>query len=84
SCSEAGVLGALCGTVGSLQATEILKELLGIGESLSGALLVYDALATQFRRIKVKRDPGCPLCGDAPTIKDLSVHNVNAEIGCHG
>jgi len=84
SCSEAGVLGALCGTVGSLQATEILKELLGIGDTLSGALLVYDALATQFRRITVKRDPGCPLCGDKPSITDLSIHNPNAEIGCHG
>lgn len=84
SCSEAGVLGALCGTVGSLQTTEILKELLGIGDSLSGALLVYDALATQFRRITVKRDPGCPLCGDNPTILDLSIHDADAEIGCHG
>lgn len=79
SCSQAGVLGALCGTVGSLQATEILKEILGIGESLSGALLVYDALATQFRRIKVKRDPGCPLCGEHPTITDLSIHQHQAE-----
>ena len=84
SCSEAGVLGALCGTVGSLQATEIIKELLGIGESMSGQLLVYDALATQFRRIKVKRDPGCPLCGEAPTITDLSVHDADADLGCHG
>ncbi|MCR4378790.1 MAG: molybdopterin-synthase adenylyltransferase MoeB [Rhodospirillales bacterium] len=84
SCSEAGVLGVLCGTVGSLQATEVLKELLGIGDTLSGALLVYDALATQFRRIKVRRDPGCPLCGDAPTIKDLSIHDPNAELGCRG
>ena len=84
SCSEAGVLGALCGTVGSLQSTEILKELLGIGDSLAGALLVYDALATQFRRITVKRDPGCPLCGDTPTITDLSIHNTPAEITCHG
>ena len=84
SCSEAGVLGALCGTVGSLQTTEILKELLNIGDSLSGALLVYDALATQFRTIKVKRDPGCPLCGDNPTITDLSIHDPKAEIGCHG
>jgi len=80
SCSEAGVLGVLCGTVGSLQATEILKELLRIGDSLSGSLLVYDALATQFRTIKVKRDPGCPLCGETPTITDLSIHqNPEAE-----
>lgn len=84
SCSEAGVLGALCGTVGSLQATEILKELLGIGDSLSGSLLIYDALATQFRTIKVKRDPGCPLCGEAPTITDLSIHEHPEPEGCHG
>ncbi|MFC1673208.1 ThiF family adenylyltransferase [Pseudomonadota bacterium] len=84
SCSEAGVLGALCGTVGSLQTTEILKELLGIGDSMSGSLLVYDALATQFRKIKVKRDPGCPLCGDNPTIEDLSIHDPDADLGCHG
>lgn len=84
TCSEAGVLGVLCGTVGSLQATEVLKELLGIGDTLSGALLVYDALATQFRRIKVRRDPGCPLCGDTPTIKDLSIHDPKADLGCHG
>ena len=84
TCSEAGVLGALCGTVGSLQATEVIKELLGIGESMSGQLLVYDALGTQFRRIKVKRDPGCPLCGEAPTITDLSIHDADADLGCHG
>lgn len=84
SCSEAGVLGVLCGTVGSLQATEIIKELLGIGETLSGQLLIYDALGTQFRTIKVKRDPGCPLCGEHPTILDLSIHeNPDAE-GCRG
>ncbi len=74
SCAEAGVLGALCGTMGSLQAMEILKELLGIGDSLSGSLLVYDGLAANFRKIKVKADPGCPLCGDQPTITDLSIH----------
>ncbi len=84
SCSEAGVLGALCGTVGSLQATEILKELLGIGTSLSGTLMVYDALEAQFRTIRVKRDPGCPLCGESPTIKDLSLHETVPEGSCHG
>jgi len=84
SCSEAGVLGALCGTVGSLQATEIIKEILGIGESLSGSLLIYDALATQFRTIKVKRDPGCPLCGDHPTITDLSIHLKPSPEPCRG
>jgi len=74
TCAEAGVLGALCGMAGSLQATEVLKELLRLGESLSGSLIVYDGLGTTFRKISVKPDPGCPLCGDAPTITDLSIH----------
>lgn len=74
SCAEAGVLGALCGLVGSLQATEILKELLGVGDSLSGSLIIIEALSTTFRKIKVRNDPDCPLCGDAPTITDLSIH----------
>ena len=74
TCAEAGVLGALCGMAGSLQATEVLKELLGIGESLSGSLLVCEGLGTTFRKIKVKRDPGCSVCGDKPTITDLSIH----------
>lgn len=74
SCAEAGVLGALCGVMGSLQATEIVKEILGIGDSLSGTLMMYEGLASEFRRIGVKADPGCPLCGDNPEIKDLSIH----------
>ncbi len=74
TCAEAGVLGALCGTVGSLQATEIIKELLGIGESLAGSLLIYEGLSAEFRKITVKADPGCPLCGENPKITDLSVH----------
>jgi len=74
SCAEAGVLGALCGMIGSLQATEVLKELMGIGVSLSGSLLICDGLETTFRKITVKRDPGCPLCGDSPDILDLSIH----------
>ena len=72
--AEAGGLGGLGGMGSSLQATEVLKELLGIGESLAGYLLICDGLNTTFRKIKVKRDPGCPLCGDAPVIKDLSIH----------
>jgi molybdopterin-synthase adenylyltransferase len=70
-CEQAGILGALAGAVGSLQATEVLKELLGIGDSLSGHLLIYDALAATFRKIKVKRDPNCALCGPQATIKDV-------------
>jgi molybdopterin/thiamine biosynthesis adenylyltransferase len=68
TCSEGGVLGALAGTIGSLQASEVLKELLRIGEGLSGFLLLYDALAVEFRKIRVHRDPDCPLCGANPTI----------------
>lgn len=74
SCAEAGVLGAFCGALGGLQATEVIKELLGIGVSLSGWLLVVDALSGTWRRIRVRRDPGCPLCGDQPSIRDLSMH----------
>ena len=64
SCAEGGVLGVLPGVVGSLQATEALKLLLGIGRSLAGRLLLYDALALSFREIALSRDPACPLCGD--------------------
>jgi molybdopterin-synthase adenylyltransferase len=62
-CEEAGILGAVAGVIGTLQATEVLKELLGIGESLSGRLLIYDALRSDFHRVKLPRDPDCPTCG---------------------
>ena len=65
--------------MGSLQATEILKELLGTGDSLSGHLMVYEGLAATFRKIKVKADPGCPLCGENPSITDLSIHQGAAD-----
>ena len=74
TCAEGGVLGAVAGAMGSIQAVEVIKELLGIGESLSGSLLIYDALNTTFRKIKVRPDPECPLCGQNPTIRDLSGH----------
>ncbi|MBF0562508.1 MAG: molybdopterin-synthase adenylyltransferase MoeB [Alphaproteobacteria bacterium] len=74
SCAEAGVLGAIAGTMGSLQATEVLKEILGIGLSMAGALLIYDALSVSFRRVTVKPDPECPLCGQSPSLTDLSSH----------
>ncbi|MCY4549980.1 MAG: molybdopterin-synthase adenylyltransferase MoeB [Defluviicoccus sp.] len=64
SCAEGGVLGALAGTMGSLQATEILKEVMGIGESLAGHLLIYDALTTTIRKMALKRNPRCATCGD--------------------
>lgn len=71
SCAEAGVLGALPGTVGAIQATEVLKLLLEVGEPLKNRLLLYDALAMEFRTVKIRRDPQCPLCGDAPTVTEL-------------
>jgi len=72
SCAEAGVLGALAGAIGSFQAVEVVKELLDLGESLSGALLIFDALGAMFRKVRVNRDLACRLCGDNPDIKDLS------------
>lgn len=84
TCAEAGVLGSFCGAVGALQATEVLKELLGIGDSLSGWLLVCEALGARYRKIRVRRDPGCPLCGDAPTITWLEAATPAAEGADHG
>jgi molybdopterin/thiamine biosynthesis adenylyltransferase len=72
SCAEAGVMGALCGVMGSLQAAEVIKEITGAGDSLSGSLLIFDGLRTEFRKIKMHPDPGCALCGPDATIKSLS------------
>jgi adenylyltransferase/sulfurtransferase len=72
SCSSAGVLGALAGTLGSLQATEVVKELLGIGDSLAGQLLLYEALSATFRKLRFKRRADCALCGEAPSILSLA------------
>lgn len=82
SCSEAGVLGAVTGVMGTLQATEAVKEILGIGEGLSGRLLAWDALAQRFQTIRLKRDPHCRLCGPDATITDLSAHRDQAEPVC--
>ena len=73
TCEEAGVLGAVAGVLGTLQATEVLKELLGIGDSMAGRLMVYDALAATSRVVKVKPDPECPLCSPKATIKQLQI-----------
>jgi molybdopterin/thiamine biosynthesis adenylyltransferase/rhodanese-related sulfurtransferase len=70
SCAEGGVLGVLPGVIGSLQANEALKLALGIGESLVGRLLLFDALAAEFTEVKLRRDPDCPVCGEHPTITD--------------
>jgi molybdopterin-synthase adenylyltransferase len=72
NCQEAGVLGVLAGTMGVLQASEAIKEILGIGETLADKLLIYDALDMKFRKVKRPKDPACPLCGPNPKIKDMS------------
>lgn len=80
SCSEAGILGALAGAVGMIQAVEALKELLGIGDSLAGHLMVFDALRMEWKKLKLRRDPGCPLCGENPTITDLVTYDQACEL----
>jgi len=82
TCSEAGVLGAVTGVMGTLQATEVLKEILGIGDSLSGKLLVWDALASRFRTIRLRKDPNCASCGPNATIHDLSAHGDTEGPAC--
>ena len=76
SCAETGVLGTVTGVMGSLQANEVIKEITGIGDSLAGRLLLWDALAMRFTTIRVPADPDCPLCGADPRIYDLSAHAV--------
>jgi len=78
SCAEAGVLGMLPGMVGTIQATETVKLILGIGRSLSGRLLLIDALDMDFRTVKLRRNPECPLCGDNPTVTEL----IDYEMFC--
>jgi molybdopterin/thiamine biosynthesis adenylyltransferase/rhodanese-related sulfurtransferase len=71
SCAEGGVLGVLCASIGSIQATEAIKLLTGIGESLIGRLMIYDALEMSYRTVKIRKDPECPICGKNPTITEL-------------
>ena len=71
SCAEGGVLGILPGAIGVVQATEAVKLILGIGEPLVGRLMLYDALGMSFREMKLRKDPGCPICGENPTVTEL-------------
>ena len=71
NCAEAGVLGVLPGIIGSIQAVEAIKVLLTLGDTLTGRLLLFDALNMEFRQVKVRRNPQCPMCGDKPTITHL-------------
>lgn len=78
NCAEAGVMGALTGLVGSIQATETLKVLLGVGKTLESRLLLVDALNMEFRTVRLRRDPKCPLCGDNPSVTEL----IDYELFC--
>ena len=71
NCQEGGVLGVLAGVIGNLQVVEVLKLILGIGKPLVGKLLIYDALNTEFRNLRLRKDANCPVCGEKPTIKEL-------------
>jgi adenylyltransferase/sulfurtransferase len=71
SCAEAGVLGALPGVIGCIQAIETIKLILGVGESLGGRLLLFDALSMEWRTVRIHRDPDCAVCGDHPTVTAL-------------
>ena len=71
SCAEGGVLGVLCASIGSIQVTEALKLVTGIGEPLIGRLQIYDALEMSWRQLKVRKDPNCAICGENPTVTEL-------------
>jgi adenylyltransferase/sulfurtransferase len=71
SCAEGGVLGVLCASIGAIQVTEAIKLLTGIGDSLLGRLVVYDALELSYRQVRIRKDPDCALCGDHPTVTEL-------------
>jgi len=74
NCSEVGILGAVAGVMGTMQALEVIKEITGVGESLAGRLMIYDARACRFQSVNVAWDPNNPLTGENPTITDLSIH----------
>lgn len=79
NCAEAGVLGVLPGLIGTVQATEAIKLLTGIGEPLVGKLMLYDALRMRFRQIALPKDPACPVCGDQPSIRELVEYDLSCE-----
>jgi len=82
NCSEVGVLGPVAGVIGTLQATEVIKEIAGIGESLAGKLLIYDAQASRFDIVQLAWDPDNPLSGKNPSIRDLSGHAPIPSAAC--
>jgi adenylyltransferase/sulfurtransferase len=78
SCAEGGVMGAMVGTIGAMQATEAIKLITGVGTSAIGKLVIYNSLDMQFRNLKLRKDPNCPLCGEHPTVKEL----IDYEMFC--
>ena len=78
SCAEGGVLGVLCASIGSIQVTEAIKLLTGTGDTLLGTLMTYDALAMEYRRLRVRKDPQCAVCGENPTVTEL----IDYEVFC--
>ena len=80
SCQEAGVLGAIAGTIGTLQATEVLKLITGIGRPLVGRMLVYDAKDLSFREVEVKKSDNCDVCGDSPVITELMEYELSCNL----
>jgi molybdopterin/thiamine biosynthesis adenylyltransferase/rhodanese-related sulfurtransferase len=81
SCAEGGVLGVLCASIGAIQVTEAIKLLTGIGEPLLGKLMVYDALEMEYRKIKVRKDPNCAVCGENPTVTELIDYEAFCGVG---
>ncbi|MBO8141842.1 MAG: molybdopterin-synthase adenylyltransferase MoeB [Firmicutes bacterium] len=84
SCQEAGIIGAIAGIMGTIQALETVKLILGVGETLTGRLLVVDALEGRFRQVTARRDPGCPVCGENPTITQLVEYDLACDIRGNG
>lgn len=82
NCSEVGVLGPVAGVIGTLQATEIVKEIVGLGDSLAGRLIIYDAQSSRFDTVQLAYDPANPLSGQNPTITDLTIHHGAAGAAC--
>ncbi len=80
SCQEAGILGAVAGVLGIMQATEAVKLILGIGKPLVGRIMIYEALSGSFREVKLGRNPKCPLCGDEPSITELIEYPLECEV----
>jgi adenylyltransferase/sulfurtransferase len=81
SCAEGGVLGVLPGIIGSIQALETIKWIIGAGDSLVGRLLLFDALKLRFRELQLRKDPSCPVCGEQPTIRELIDYEAFCGIG---